>query len=180
MSKYEWLSIRETLDRCFRHSLLAHKFMEHASKTRLIVDLGCGTGTNFRYLSGNSESNIPWLCIDSDDEVLKLAASKCTGQRVRFARADLAEDWSSIPLDEEIAITASAFLDLTSEPWLVRFAGHVSRAPLLISMTSSGVPIWDPVEELDEGDWIVLGPSWPTRPWFWPGSGFVCCTFVGE
>ncbi|MGB7325942.1 MAG: hypothetical protein WBD31_13790 [Rubripirellula sp.] len=150
MTKYEWLALRETLDARFRSARLAKAFMDHARKTRLIVDLGCGTSANYRYLSRDGASKVPWRCIDNDDEVLKAAAEQCVSQFVRFERADLATELSMVPIGDDVSFTASAFLDIASEDWLCWFATIAAQSPVLISMTMSGTPVWDPIDELDE------------------------------
>lgn len=172
MSKSEWLAIRETMDGRFRSSQLADEFIEHASRTRLIIDLGCGTGTNYRYLTRNDGSDTPWLGVDSDGDVLKIAARELAGTPVRFELADLASDLSLISTSEDISITASAFLDLASEEWISRFANVVAGKPLLISMTASGPPAWDPVDDMDEAIEACLQNHRKADHGFGPSAGF--------
>ena len=180
MSKYEWLSIRETMDGRFRSSRLAHKFIEHANKTRLIIDLGCGTGTNYRYLTRNDGSDTPWLCVDSDGDVLEIAAGELAGKPVRFELGDLAADISLIPISEDVAITASAFFDLTSEDWIVRFANLVAGSPLLISMTASGASAWDPIDDMDEAIEICLQTHRKADHCFGPAAGLSAARLLAE
>ncbi len=40
-----------------------------------IIDLACGTGSNFRYLNPKLGARQRWLCIDYDPEVLARAAN---------------------------------------------------------------------------------------------------------
>ena len=150
MSNSDWLSIREAMDFRFRCLPLARKFMESAVERQLIVDLGCGTGANYRYLSSVLDAEVRWLCIDNDDRALEAAKKKLPDSFFQFKKGDLATDLKLIPFCDDISITASAFLDITSQDWLHRFASRCERIPLLISMTSSGGPIWDPIDDLDE------------------------------
>lgn len=178
MSKFEWLSIREAMDSRFRSSRLAQEFMDGASNTRLIIDLGCGTGTNYRYLSRLRERGAPWLCIDYDGEVLQTASDQCTSKRVRFEKADLSTDLSAIPFGDDVSITASAFLDLTSENWLVRFAKLAARSPMLISMTVSGSPIWYPIDEFDAEISLCLKQHRQSDHGFGPAAGSLAAQFL--
>jgi SAM-dependent methyltransferase len=150
MSDSDWLSIREAMDSRFRCLPLARKFMQSAADTQVIVDLGCGTGTNCRYLSSVSHAEALWLCIDKDSWALEAAAKRLPNGQVGFKQGDLATDLELIPFRDEISITASAFLDLTSQDWIHRFASRCERIPLLISMTTSGGPTWDPIDDFDE------------------------------
>lgn len=180
MSKHGWLSIREPMDRRFRSAGLAQNFMGHASESQLIVDLGCGTGTNCRYLSRDRGAEIPWLCIDVDGELLETAAGRFASELVRFERADLATDLSVIPNRCDVSITASAFLDITSEDWLGRFANRAARSPLLISMTASGSPIWDPIDDLDEAIGLCLENHRQSDHGFGPAAGSFASQFLAN
>ncbi len=159
MLNSDWLSIREAMDFRFRYLPLARKFMETAVESHLIVDLGCGTGSNCRYLRSVLDAQVGWLCIDNDDRTLAAAAKQLPGEQVRFEKGDLATDLTRLPFRDGISVTASAFLDITSPEWLHRFAGQCERIPLLISMTTSGGPIWYPMEDSDE----VIGRSLETH-----------------
>ncbi|MGB7324878.1 MAG: class I SAM-dependent methyltransferase [Rubripirellula sp.] len=180
MSKSEWLAIRETMDGRFRSSQLADEFIEHASRTRLIIDLGCGTGTNYRYLTRNDGSDTPWLGVDSDGDVLKIAARELAGTPVRFELADLASDLSLISTSEDVSIAASAFLDLASEEWIGRFANVAAGKPLLISMTASGPPSWDPVDNMDEAIEACLQNHRKADHGFGPSAGFSAARLLAD
>ncbi|MEO1615779.1 MAG: class I SAM-dependent methyltransferase [Planctomycetota bacterium] len=146
----QWLSIRERLDREFRSESLARRFMQLAETTRLIVDLGCGTGANLRYLSDHCKSSVPWRCVDCDEAVLAVAETKHLRSGGEFRKADLATDFKSALPDAPFAVTASAFLDITSKPWIGQLVEALQAAPLLISMTTTGGPIWNPPDDLDQ------------------------------
>ncbi len=168
------------MDGRFRSSRLAHKFIEHANKTRLIIDLGCGTGTNYRYLRRNNGSETPWLGVDSDGDALEIAAGELAGTLVRFELADLATDLLLLPTSEDVAITASAFLDITSEDWIDRFANLVAGSPLLISMTASGASAWDPIDDMDEAIEICLQNHREADHGFGPAAGLSAARFLAE
>ena len=168
------------MDGRFRRSQLADEFIERANRTRLIIDLGCGTGTNYRYLTRNDGSDTPWLGVDSDGDVLKIAARELAGTPVRFESADLATDLSLIATNENMAITASAFLDITSEEWIGRFAKVVAGKPLLIAMTASGPPAWDPVDDMDEAIEACLQNHRKADHGFGPSAGFSAARLLAD
>ncbi|TWU46942.1 class I SAM-dependent methyltransferase [Rubripirellula reticaptiva] len=180
MSKYEWLAIRETMDGRFRSARLAQQFLEHASKSRLIVDLGCGTGSNRRYLCRDCVSGVPWRCIDNDDEVLETATHRSAGRPIRFEHVELATDLLLIPIGGDVSITASAFLDITSEDWLSRFVKLAAQSPILIAMTASGAPVWDPADDLDVAIGLCLEEHQKSDHGFGPAAGAQAAPFLAD
>lgn len=168
------------MDNRFRSAQLANEFMEHASKTGLIVDLGCGTGANYQYLSRRKEAELPWRCVDRDGDALKIAAGRLPSDSVQFEMADLATDFTWIPANGDCAITASAFLDLTSKDWLGRFAELVTRIPILISMTASGPPVWHPVDDVDEAIESCLESHRNRDHGFGPAAGLSATRCLAE
>ncbi len=145
-----WLAAREIADVRSRSKELAAAFAALVGPDDLVVDLGCGTGANFRYLDRYLAPNQKWLGIDHDDEVLSQAAVRVPTARVAFERMDLATDLRSVPLGQSVAVTASAFLDITSNNWLTQLASHCRDTPLLIAMSAASQPEWHPMDDLDE------------------------------
>ncbi|QDT04951.1 Trans-aconitate 2-methyltransferase [Rubripirellula lacrimiformis] len=144
-----WLAARETVDRRCRSAELAMQFAAMATADVQMVDLGCGTGANYRYLAPRMKPDVTWLAIDHDAEILESASRSLPTESVQIQRRDLASDFSVFSECPTSAFTASAFLDLVSEAWIRRFVDFVHDRPLLIAMTSTGLPIWDPVDEWD-------------------------------
>ncbi|MCA9130450.1 MAG: class I SAM-dependent methyltransferase [Planctomycetales bacterium] len=148
--KFDWLSARELADALARSETLAKKFVEMVGPNDLIVDLACGTGANYRYLDRFFSSRHQWLGIDFDPQALQIASQCLPSDRASFRQVNLASELQQVPAGAGIAITASAFLDITSEDWLAQLASHCRTMPLLISMSVVGQPEWQPSHDLDE------------------------------
>lgn len=145
-----WLAAREAADARSRSKELAKAFAAVVGPDDLVVDLGCGTGANFRYLDSYLASNQTWLGIDCDEEVLSQAASRVPTGRVSFKSMNLATDLQSVPFGKGVAVTASAFLDMTAKHWLTQLANHCCDTSMLIAMSAASQPEWQPVDDLDE------------------------------
>ncbi|TWU15351.1 class I SAM-dependent methyltransferase [Allorhodopirellula heiligendammensis] len=180
MSTNDWLSIRESIDSRFRSAGLARPFMKSAKEASLIVDLGSGTGANFRYLSNFDHSTAQWLGIDRDRELLGIARNRLPRERIQLLEGDLAKEFGWIPIHEKIAITASAFLDITSMDWLQQFADRGSRSPILISMTAAGGPIWAPADDFDVAIELCLESHRASDHGFGPAVGANASNFLAQ
>ncbi|KAA5539454.1 hypothetical protein FYK55_24280 [Roseiconus nitratireducens] len=141
-----WLRARELADTRSRNELLARQFCQHLRPDTTVIDLGCGGAANLRYLSRFLRVEQPCLGIDHDPDILACAAEHLRTPSVQFRRLDLARHLSHLPRGPQTAFTASAFLDLASQDFLIRFVELARETPLLIAMTASGTPRWDPVE----------------------------------
>lgn len=125
-----WLSLRESADHRARdrHALvtqaLAPFFDQKPHKPLEIVDLGCGSGSNLRYLAGRLERPQHWHLLDQDAALLERARQSPLDARVKAlnaCRVDLADLSSALsPLKgvHPDLVSASALLDLVSERWL--------------------------------------------------------------
>ncbi len=146
----EWLALREPADvaarsaRVTRHVLdrLAH----HARPT--IVDLGCGTGSNVRYLATRVRS-ARWRLIDHDEALLEVARGQL-GADAELQVANLV----SLPHEAFAGadlVTASALLDLVSESWLHGFVEQCreSGAAVLAALNYDGRMECHPAEPED-------------------------------
>lgn len=146
---YDWLATRETTDARSRNQELAAQFASIVGPDDLIVDLGCGTGANIRYLRSYFPSQQKWLGIDKDSDMLRRAIDCYPEPWFTIAQLDLASDLQRVPAGPGYAITASAFLDITSKDWLENFAHHCRKTPLLIALSDISQPDWLPFDELD-------------------------------
>jgi hypothetical protein len=144
----EWLSLREPADAAARSEALAAGFARTASR---IVDLASGTGANIRYLALRLRRASDWLAVDNDAQLLAALAPPA-GAKVSALRLDLARALDDLPLDGCDLVTASALLDLVSEPWLFRLAARCAeaRVGVLFALTYDGRIEWSPAEEGDE------------------------------
>jgi hypothetical protein len=151
----EWLALRESYDLRARSPIVldavavSFKLREAIN----VVDLACGTGSTVRALSSHLPPRQHWDLVDNDPRLLTVA---CRGKFAGDVRL------SAVPLDLggnlEMAlggssdlITISALLDLVSENWLDRFAGHAAaRAlPVYAALTYDGRIDLSPSDPLD-------------------------------
>jgi SAM-dependent methyltransferase len=152
----DWLALREPYDHAARSAALASRFAAALGPAPRLLDLGCGTGANLRYLAPRLASGQGWLCVDHDRDLLTEAAAVLgrwqheTGWQggIAFEPHDLADDLESLPVGT--GVTASALLDLTSAAWLDRLAGRCRQTPLLIALSFDGRLSWRPALAEDE------------------------------
>ena len=118
-----------------------------------VVDLGCGTGSNVRYLAprfGPRLAASHWRLVDNDPALLAVAR----------ATVPCAVDTDVVDLrvlDDHIfdgcsLVTASALLDLVSEAWLTRLVALARRAEchVLMALNYDGRILCSPSDEDDE------------------------------
>ncbi len=150
----EWLARREAADAAARSEDLLAAVLEALPSSRplRVLDLGTGTGSNVRYLSARLPRPQEWLVVDRDPELLEELAQR-VDVPVRTHASDL-----GILADDLFArrhlVTASALLDLVSEPWLASLAERCRRAGAvaLFALTYNGESHCTPAEP--EDDWI--------------------------
>jgi SAM-dependent methyltransferase len=162
-----WLALREPYDHVARSAALAERFVAAVGQAPHLVDLGCGTGSNLRYLAPRIPGDQLWLCVDHDPALLESARAALRdwgdGQgwpnrsdgdaltlgrpggevRVRFALRDMAR--RALPGNDGVAgLSASALLDLTSAAWLDAFAARYRGTPLLMALSFDGRLVFEP------------------------------------
>ncbi|WP_110658122.1 class I SAM-dependent methyltransferase [Salinicola halimionae] len=130
----QWLTLREPTDHLARDAQLTHAadrwLARRAAPTRpsetqplvtgrTLVDLGCGSGSNLRYLAPRLHGAQHWRLIDHDAELLAHARLRCEQLTSADARpihleshtASLADTWKH-GLQGADLVTASALFDL--------------------------------------------------------------------
>jgi hypothetical protein len=174
----EWLSLREPADAAARSARLIHSVSERLPRGReqTVVDLGAGTGSNFRCLAEALGDRQSWLLVDRDRELLgeSLASTTSWGQlqgytvtvvqdglalttgsrslRVATRCLDLAlVDEAPALIPQGALVTASALLDLVAESWLSRLATlcRSRGATVLFRLTYDGTFGCSPPEPED-------------------------------
>ena len=167
-----WLALREPYDHAARSAALADRFAAAVGKAPHLLDLGCGTGSNLRYLAPRIGGAQRWLCVDHDRALLDAAGTalhhwadrqgwaSCdegedlvidrpgTTIRVTLALGDLAR--CGLPGRDGVAgVSAAALLDLTSAAWLDALATRCRGVPLLIALSFDGRLLFEPADEAD-------------------------------
>jgi SAM-dependent methyltransferase len=168
-----WLALREPYDHLARSAGFADRFTAAVGASPYLIDLGCGTGSNLRYLVPRIAGPQRWLCVDHNPRLLN--AARVTLRTWADGRgwpcSDASQDLVLARPDGEIAIvfacddlargglpegdgfgalTASALLDLTSAAWLEAFATRCSRMPLLLGMSFDGRLTFEPAVPADD------------------------------
>jgi SAM-dependent methyltransferase len=167
-----WLTLREPYDHAARSAKLADRFAAAVGAAQRLIDLGCGTGSNLRYLAPRIRGPQHWLCVDHDPALLNAARralldwgtrqswrSRGDGDDVTlvrpggeiavgFALGDLAR--GALPdRDLSAGLSASALLDLTSAAWLDHLANWCRGRPVLIALSFDGRLGFEPVAPED-------------------------------
>ncbi len=164
----DWLSLREPADHAARPRSLAleaadwlkRRGQSGQSRERLqVVDIGCGTGSNLRYLAPILPQDVHWILVDQDATLLARARENAhrlpPGLRVDYQQRRLRQDnlATMLPANPDL-VTASALLDLVTRPWLVALADYLSqaRAGALMALTYAGQFSFDHPDPDD--DWV--------------------------
>jgi SAM-dependent methyltransferase len=140
-----WLALREPADRAARDPGLRTAALAHLGEVAapLAIDLGCGTGSLARDFAADSPDGLRWRLVDSDPELLAIAAASYAGAET--VAADLA-DLDDLPLAGARLVTASALLDLASADWLDGLAARLALAGvgLYARLSYDGAMVWTP------------------------------------
>lgn len=148
----DWLSLREAADTAARSTDLLNAVLDVLSSRRplRIVDLGTGTGSNVRYLAPRVPRPQEWLVADRDPALLAALARR-VDVPLTMRATNLGTLTEDLFADRDL-VTASALLDLVSEPWLRSLAEHCHRAgaTALFALTYDGESRCAPQEPEDE------------------------------
>jgi hypothetical protein len=175
----DWLRLREPHDLRARSRALARQFAaavrgRAASETASIVDLGAGSGANFRALAPLIPGDQDWRLVDHDRALLSHQAAEIAqwarGQgwrvshgsgvvtvmtgaaqwRAHSVALDLAREIAGMPLSVH-GVTCAALLDLVSMPWLEALADRLAaaRVPFLAALSVDGWRDWQPAHPDD-------------------------------
>jgi len=163
----DWLALRESVDHRARaeellEPLLAWWKVEGARRgdpALSVVDLGCGTGSNLRYLAPRLPSPQRWTLVDHDAALLERVEIPAVADlAVSRLRRDLTNE-EAAPLASSAAgdapaglVTASALFDLVSERWLGQLVEAVAqeRAAALFTLSYDGNISWGDTDPDDE------------------------------
>jgi SAM-dependent methyltransferase len=154
-----WLALREPADAEARARDLAEA-LERAlpvDGSRVIHDLGCGTGAMGRWLAPLLAGPQHWVLHDRDADLLALAAAEVPGPAADGAAVTVEAKRTDVALMQahDLAgatlITASALLDLFTADELDRLAGLWAGAgcPILLTLSVVGSVEITPAAPLD-------------------------------
>ena len=155
----EWLALREPADAEARARDLAEA-LERAlpvSGSRVIHDLGCGTGAMGRWLAPLLTGPQHWILHDRDEELLARAVADGPGPAADGAAvtvAAMSTDLARLNSDDLAGanlITASALLDMLTGEELDRLAVLCAGAgcPILLTLSVVGRVEMAPADPLD-------------------------------
>lgn len=157
----DWLTLREGFDARARNMDLAMRLSRALPARPRIVDLGCGTGSLFRWLAPIIGRAQAWVFADADAALLDRALDDTQdwaeglgltvttpgrallvhapggAWRIETLRVDLAAPLSNLKLAQTDAVTCSALLDLVSAEWMERFCAML-HVPLLACLNVDG------------------------------------------
>ncbi|MSR36525.1 MAG: class I SAM-dependent methyltransferase [Gemmatimonadetes bacterium] len=161
----DWLALREPMDHRSRAAALLAPLDAwwRESRKKKVLDLGCGTGSNLRYLAPRLTGVQHWTLVDQDAALLERAPTKSSGiagvASVDLVRGDLAREGLDAIRHADL-VTASALLDLVSMRWLdlVVEACRAAHCAALFTLTWDGDFEWHLPEARgwDPGDALVL------------------------
>lgn len=146
----DWLSSREQADHEARDADLTRQLADSLGDVDSphLVDLGCGTGSNLRYLAPRLNGQQTWTLMDHDPALLRQATLLCQSIKsasrrpvaINTHRVDLKNLDNLVWSPTVDVITASALLDLVSACWLKELATEAARqqARVLVALTYNG------------------------------------------
>ena len=139
-----WLALREPVDHRSRAAALLARldgwWREHGASS--VLDLGSGTGSNLRYLAPRLSGEQKWTLVDKNAGLLGRSPAGPNLDRVtavQRVQGDLAREGLAAVANAEL-VTASALLDLVSQPWLDRLVDACAErgAAALFALTWDG------------------------------------------
>lgn len=142
----DWLALREAADREARDQALLSAAAKAAGPNPVVLDLGCGTGSNVRALSGVLPKSTKWHLVDNDAELLKLAGASTEG--LFSLHCQDIQNLAALPLDGVTLVTASALIDLVPKLWLQQLA-ELLQIPIYFALSYDGTMSWQPADDED-------------------------------
>ncbi|MBT8337542.1 MAG: class I SAM-dependent methyltransferase [Gemmatimonadetes bacterium] len=171
----DWLALREPVDHRSRSAALTDRLaraVERRGWTRGL-DLGCGSGSNLRYLAPRIPGLRRWTALDHDPALLERVTLPGPGELERL-QGDLADEGLEAVGRVDV-VTASALLDLVSATWVDRLVGRCrdAGAAALFALSYDGSVVWSTADaddalvhgavnrhqERDKGLGAALGPQ---------------------
>ncbi len=154
----DWLALREPFDAAARSATLCAELTRHLPETETlrVLDLGCGTGANLRYLAPRLARPQHWTLLDHDSALLgRVGLNDPTPSAradIHTVQLDLVTALDRVPWAGAHLVTASALLDLVSERWLAQVLQHIvdGGACALFALNYDGAFDCSPADPFDE------------------------------
>jgi hypothetical protein len=157
-----WLTLREGADADARSGMLLDAVRDRLTpapdgRPTVIHDLGCGSGSQGRWLAPRLPGRQRWVLHDRDPDLLALAAAAMPAAAADGApvTAEVREHDVTAVTVEQLAgaslVTGSALLDLFTRAEVERIATacHGAGAPALFTLSVLGRVELDPADPLD-------------------------------
>jgi SAM-dependent methyltransferase len=180
-----WLALREPADVGARSVAVVEAAQRWASRRPhvRVLDLGCGSGANLRFLCPRLPVVQHWICVDHDPALiaeLRRRGCDCASLAGLDARVgSIASPALPAELDRDTLVTASALLDLVPSRWLEWLLGlcRDRGCALLFALTYDGraelhpthpqdqevIALVNAHQRRDKGLGPALGPEAATR-----------------
>jgi hypothetical protein len=148
-----WLALREPADKAARDDTLVSEVSSYLAgfDNPVVMDIGCGTGSTHRSLSGRLPVHTRWHLVDYDERLLAEASRLIGDATVTFHQKDLT-DLTTLSLEGVHLVTASAFFDLCSSTFCEELCECLSaqRTGLYAALNYDGRISWSDAHVLDE------------------------------
>ena len=122
-----WLIQREKIDSLSRSKIAISKinnFIKNKDKIS-IIDLGCGTGSNYRYLSPKIKKKQSWDMLDISLKSINYFKEDISKSKkvdnVKFIKTNVIKNIKKIDFNNYDIVTGSAFLDIMPNSWFRDF-----------------------------------------------------------
>lgn len=149
-----WLALREPVDKKARDAAIVERLCRSLKEIKQprIVDIGCGTGSTWRSLTGRVPPDTEWQLLDHDPLLLEEARRRLGEEgNISFLQFDL-NAVETLPLSGVDIVTASALFDLCSADFCNRFTETLARSGtgLYAALNYDGVMEWSIPHPLDQ------------------------------
>ncbi len=145
----DWLALREGADAAARAASLLGPLRSGLTSPVVVRDLGCGTGSMARWLTGLLPGPQHWVLQDRDPDLVSLAAATVPGE-VTTVVGDVTR-LRAADLRGTSLVTASALLDLLTATEVADIAAACAGAdcPALLTLSVDGRVDLRPGDPLD-------------------------------
>jgi SAM-dependent methyltransferase len=165
-----WLALRESADHAARSPELTRTVIDFLPDRARILDLAAGTGSNRRYLAAAGSERADFLLVDHDP-LLLAQVPRMAGVETRCLDLSTLDDRDIF--DGRHLVTASALLDLVSEPWLRAAANRCAEcgAAVLFVLSYDGRIVCSPPDPDDGAIVSLINEHQRTDKGFGPALG---------